>query len=341
MKKKTWAWRWVALFLSVLLIACYFIRLPYFVQSPGKAQSMAGMVKVSGGQKIHGTYSLVYIYLGQANIYEYLWARFDGNKYTTLVKQKAVMLPGQSEKDFNLVQNNYMKNAQQSAAYTAYKAAGLHPHVTAEGVLILGVMPTMPSAKVLKSGDVIIGLNNNRIRTVNDLDWRVRKMKRGSHFYLSILRQNQLQQVKVTIAKFPKSVATSGRNQGIGIYQDNYFKTAVSPNVSFSISNIGGPSAGLMMAIDIYDQLNHKDLAKGRKIAGTGTIDRNGNVGPIGGIEEKIVGANQSGTDIFFAPIADHEYRDAEKTARAIGSSMKIVPVRTFQDAIDYLNKNH
>ncbi|MFT8390760.1 MAG: SepM family pheromone-processing serine protease, partial [Sporolactobacillus sp.] len=309
MRGKLKIWHGLSLLLVVLLIAAYFIRLPYFVQSPGNAQSMAGLIKVNGGQKINGKYSLVYIYLGQANIYDYLWARFDGNRYTTLVKENTVMLPGQTTKEYNLIQNNYMRNAQQSAAYVAYKASGHKARVTGEGVLVLDVMPSMPSAKVLKSGDIIIGLNNQRIKTYDELDRRVKKMALGDPLRLTVLRGGKTKHVTAVIAKFPKTAASGKQAIGIGIYEDNYFKTAVSPNIHFAIRNIGGPSAGLMMALDIYDQLNAHDLAKGRAIAGTGTIDRDGEVGPIGGIEEKIVAANRSHANVFFAPEADNEYK--------------------------------
>ncbi|MFX3618369.1 MAG: SepM family pheromone-processing serine protease [Sporolactobacillus sp.] len=339
MKQRKYVWQWLSLVLVAALIILYFVRLPYFVQTPGEAKSMAGMIKVESGQKIHGKYSLVYIYLGQANVYQYLWARFDGNKYTTLVKEDEIKMPNENDQGYNLRQKNYMTSAQQSASFVAYKEAGKHPQVNEEGVLVLDVMPSMPSAKVLKSGDLIIGVQNHRVATFNQLDSYVKQKKLGDSFDLTIIRKKKVQQVRVTIAQFPKNLAGSGKKDGIGIYQADQMKVAVSPKVNFDIQNIGGPSAGLMMTLDIYDQLKSADLAKGRSIAGTGTIDMTGKVGPIGGIEEKIVGANQSGVSIFFAPVADHEYKTAKKTAKAIGSPMKVVPVKTFRDAVDYLQR--
>ena len=73
-------------------------------------------------------------------------------------------------------------------------------------------------------------------------------------------------------------------------------------DVNFDTSGVGGPSAGLMFTLDIYDQLNSEDLRKGRKIAGTGTIESDGSVGDIGGAALKVVAAAKAGADIFFVP---------------------------------------
>ncbi|RYL92994.1 PDZ domain-containing protein [Sporolactobacillus sp. THM19-2] len=325
--------------LALTLLTLFFIRLPYFVQSPGKAQSMAGMVKVSDAYPVNGNYRLVYIYLGQANIYQYLWAKFDGNKYTTLIREKNIRLPDEDDTAYNLRQKNYMTGAQQSAAYIAYKTAGKHPKLVQQGVLVLDVIPSMPASKVLKSGDVIIGMGNHRITSIKDMNALIGGKKAGDRLALTIVRNKQVKTVSVEIGKFPKRLAEAGKKEGIGIYQSEQAKVDVNPPVKFDIQNIGGPSAGLMMTLEIYDQLTKQDLAAGRDIAGTGTIELDGSVGPIGGISEKIVGADQSGTDIFFAPVAEHEYEAAKKTAKEIGSEMKIVPVKTFEDAVRYLEK--
>lgn len=331
--------KWALIIVAILLIALNFYKTPYYVQRPGKAESMSGMIKVKNAYQIDGAYRLVYIYLGQANIYQYLLAKYDGNKYTTLVKENQVKMPDENEQDYNLRQENYMSSAQQSAAYVAYRAAGKKPKLLEEGVLIIGVMRSMPNAKVLKVGDLIIGMDNHKVTTMEDMDRLIKQKKIGDRFQLTIDRNNQVKKVTVQAAAFPKAYAGTGRGWGIGIYQDNHVKAEVTPPVKFNIQNIGGPSAGLMMTLEIYDQLTKQNFSRGRDIAGTGTIALNGDVGPIGGISEKVVGASKSGTDIFFAPVADHEYQTAKKTAKEIGTKMKIVPVNTFSDAVNYLKQ--
>ncbi|RYM07314.1 PDZ domain-containing protein [Sporolactobacillus sp. THM7-7] len=337
-RRKKFSWR--AIIAAVLVVlALNFIRLPYFVQRPGEAKTMNNMVQVSGGYPLTGDYRLVYIYIGQANIFQYLWAQFDGNKYTTLIKENQIKMPNEDDAAYTLRQKNYMTEAQQSAAYVAYKAAGKEAKLIREGVLILDVMPSMPSAKVLKSGDVIVGAEGRGVSSTEQLNALVEEKRIGQPVNLKIRRGSRTKDVTVRIARFPKNIRGGGKESGIGIFQSDQVKVDVRPSVHFNIGNIGGPSAGLMMTLQIYDQLTRQDLAKKRDIAGTGTIEMNGHVGPIGGISEKVVGASRSGADVFFAPTAQHEAEEAQRTAEDIGTGMKIVPVSTFQDALDYLKE--
>src|SRR5690625_5523974 len=82
----------------------------------------------------------------------------------------------------------------------------------------------------------------------------------------------------------------------------------VHPKVEFSSGQIGGPSAELMFALKIYYQLVEEDLTKGKKIAGTGQIDYEGNVLPIGGVDKKVVAADREGSDVFFVPYRSEEH---------------------------------
>ena len=93
-----------------------------------------------------------------------------------------------------------------------------------------------------------------------------------------------------------------------------------------------------MMSLSIYSAISGKDILKGRNIAGTGTIDMNGNVGEIGGIKYKIMGAVKNKMDVVLVPSAN--YKEAIKVKEAKNYKIKIVKVDTFMDAIDYLTTN-
>ncbi|MFR3047322.1 MAG: S16 family serine protease, partial [Enterococcus faecium] len=111
-------------------------------------------------------------------------------------------------------------------------------------------------------------------------------------------------------------------------------------------------AAGLMFTLEIYEQVTGKNLRHGKQIAGTGTINSEGEVGRIGGIDKKVASADKAGVEIFFAPddtISDDvkkeypeiktNYEEAKAAAKKLNSSMKIVPVKTVQEALDYLEK--
>jgi PDZ domain-containing protein len=101
--------------------------------------------------------------------------------------------------------------------------------------------------------------------------------------------------------------------------------------VDVDTGRIGGPSAGLMLSLAIYDRLTPSDLTGGHVIAGTGTIACDGGVGPIGGIEQKVAGAEDKGAEIFLAP------RGNAPSARQVADDIEIVAVDSFADALSYL----
>jgi PDZ domain-containing protein len=103
-------------------------------------------------------------------------------------------------------------------------------------------------------------------------------------------------------------------------------------DVDFETGRIAGPSAGLMLSLALYDQLTPKDLTSGRQIAGTGTLGCDGDVGPIGGIRQKVAAARAEGAEIFLTPEGNVE------EARSIGDGIEIVPVATFAEALGYLS---
>jgi PDZ domain-containing protein len=102
--------------------------------------------------------------------------------------------------------------------------------------------------------------------------------------------------------------------------------------VTISVGDIGGPSAGLMWALGLYDLLTPGDLTGGRTVAGTGEIFPDGTVGPIGGVENKVAAAKGAGAEVFLVP-AGENYRDS----RAVAGDLTLVPVHSFQDALRYL----
>jgi Lon-like protease len=129
--------------------------------------------------------------------------------------------------------------------------------------------------------------------------------------------------------------ATLRRGRCPGIEEPLVGITIVQPfpfEISIESGDIGGPSAGLMWALGLYDALTPGDLTDGRTIAGTGSIDAEGNVGPIGGILDKVVAAREVGADILLVPQGN-----AEELTGIERGAVRVIPVATFDDALDAL----
>jgi Lon-like protease len=230
-----------------------------------------------------------------------------------------------------------MAGSKLNAIEVAYKKAGYPVEYEYKGVYVVQVVPDMPAEGKLRAGDRIIMVDGQKFNSSENFIEYVGKKKADDQIELTLKRNGKTKTVIVTVKPFkedPKKI-------GIGISLVDDKDISVNPNVTVKTDEIGGPSAGLMFALEIYDQLMEEDFTKGYQVAGTGTIDSKGAVGPIGGIDQKIVAADKAGAEIFFAPnekgSSNSNYKLAVKTAKEIDSKMKIVPVDLIDDAINYL----
>lgn len=344
MKRKLW-FRATIILLAVLL-ALSFYRLPFYVEQPGMAHELDTVVKVENGYHDKGKLMLTTVRMGRANIYNYLLAKV--KKYDDIVPLDEVRDEKQTEEEYNVYQLYLMESSKNNAIQVAYKKANKQYHFNYKGVYVLDVYPKMPAAKVFKPGDHITKVDGHTFESSGQFIKYVQKKRAGESVKITFIRDDEETTSTLKLAKFANKEGQVG--MGIGLVDDRDLIS--NPIVNVNTENIGGPSAGLMFSLEIYNQLTKNDITKGYSIAGTGTIDPDGIVGRIGGIDKKVVAADKEGAQIFLAP--DDEispelkkaypdiqtnYKEALKAAKDIGTKMKIVPVKTFEDAIAYLDK--
>jgi Lon-like protease len=322
---------------AILALALTFIQLPYYVTKPGIAKELSPIIQVEGGDEEEGSFYLTTVRMGQANIIAYLLAHISPHQMIYPMDQ--ILQKGETEEEYTYRQLHMMEGSQEAAIIVAYTHANKKIEFQYHGVYVMHVLPDMPAAKVLKPGDRLYKIDGQSFETSEQFIEYVSKKKEGDKITLTFERNGQEKTSVVRLQKFPDETDKVGI--GITLVTDREVKT--TPKVTIDTNDIGGPSAGLMFSLEIYNQLVKEDLTKGYKIAGTGTINEKGEVGRIGGISQKIVAADKAGVEIFFAPnegeSADSNYREAVKTAKEIGTKMKIVPVDTFEDAVNYLQK--
>jgi Lon-like protease len=323
--------------IALMMIAGIFFSLPYYVSKPGIAKELAPIIQVAGGTEGKGSYMLTTVRMGRANIYSYVEAKlFD---YVELYPVEAILHETETQDEYNARQLHMMAGSKLNAIEVAYKKAGYPVEYVYKGVYVVQVVPDMPAEGILRAGDRITKVDGQEFPSSERFIEYVGKKKAGDQVELTINREDKTKKVNVSVEPFkddPKKI-------GLGISLVDDKEIIVDPKVTVKTDEIGGPSAGLMFSLEIYDQLMEADFTKGYKIAGTGTIDSNGTVGPIGGIDQKIVAADKAGAEIFFAPNEkggkDSNYKLAVKTAQEIDSKMKIIPVDVIDDAINYLKK--
>ncbi|MFD1038763.1 SepM family pheromone-processing serine protease [Virgibacillus byunsanensis] len=331
--------RHIFYFITVVVIAFVLstYQLPFYIYKPGGADALNPVVKVEGGHESEGDMHLVTVRGGQATPIQYAWAKVFPHQEILPLSQ--VRPEGVTEDEYMHVQLQMMENSQEASTVVAYQAAEADISITYEGVYVVAVVEEMPADGILKMGDRITSINGDNIEDAEGLISYVENMSAGDTITLDINRNDKQLTEEITLETF----ADSDNKVGIGIQLVTDRSVQVNPEVNFTSGNIGGPSAGLMFSLEIYDQLTESDLTKGYQIAGTGEVDYEGNVARIGGIDKKVIAADREGCDVFFAPNenggAGSNYEIAKEAAAEIETDMEIVPVDTFEDALNYLNE--
>ena len=334
------------LIVFVLAIALNFYPLEKYVMRPGSAYNVEDFIKVTNGDvDDEGSFSLMTVSIAKATPTTYLLAKF--NNYHDILDVDAVRQPGEDDTEYQVRQLKLMSDSQFNALYVAFKKANLPYSVSYKGVYVLNVLEDSAVDGVLQAGDIVTELDGQIISRQKELVELVNNKNKGDKVEIVIDRDNKLITKNLTLKEIPDS---NGRI-GLGITFSESKTINTEPTVNADTEKIGGPSAGLMFTLEILNQLLDEDITKGYTIAGTGTINEDSTVGRIGGVEKKVVAADKAGMEIFFAPDDEvteqmkennpdvvSNYEAAVKTAKEIGTTMKIVPVKTLDDALNYLN---
>ncbi|RHW40178.1 PDZ domain-containing protein [Lysinibacillus yapensis] len=315
---------------------------------PGGAYDVSEFVTVENRDKDHaGTMSLMTVAMAPATPLTYTIAHF--REYQDIYKEEDVRQEEEDEEEYNVRQLDLMSGSQFNALYVAFKKANLPYTIEYHGVTVLNVLEGGAADGKLKPGDKIVEIDGQLIEKADELTEILRTKKENDKVELVISRNNELLDRTLTL----KPIPGAGKGQvGIGITYSESKAIKTKPYVNVNAEKIGGPSAGLMFTLEILNQLLEEDLTKGYSVAGTGQMFEDGTVGRIGGIEKKIVAADQDDVEIFFAPDdlitegmlqanpdIQSNYEAAVETAKAINTDMKIIPVKTVDDALNYLEQ--
>jgi PDZ domain-containing protein len=330
----------IAAFLILVMVAGFVIRVPYTTISPGDAVALTDRVQVDGAKTFpdpRGDIRLLFVReRNHVNLWRYLQAKLDDN---TEILDDSAATGGLAPADLAANADADMADAKISATKVALEAAG-YPVKGPTGFVVEATLPSHPNAAVLKPGDVIVSADGRPVADDGDLTRAVRKHKPGETISLGLVRDGKPTTVRLVLS------ADKG-TPVIGVRVFPHYDFPV--NVAVDTAGIGGPSAGLALTLAILDDLTPANLTGGKRVAVTGTIDPDGNVGEIGGIEQKGVAARAAGAQLFIVPQcspADNKEQlqacqdDLARLQKRAGSKVKVLPVATFDDALEALREN-
>lgn len=241
-----------------------------------------------------------------------------------LVPRELVYPPDKSKDEIDEANNADFRNSEDNAEYAALSYLKYPRAVTVQNVTDPG-----PSMGKLKDGDAIDAVNGKPVADVEEFQALLKATKPGDQVVLDFRRKDDNDPVGTTTITLGKNEDRDYGYLGIGVVDAPW----ASFKIDFNLANIGGPSAGLMFSLAVIDKLTTGDLNDGKFVAGTGTIDGEGEVGPIGGITHKMLAAREAGATVFLVP--------ADNCAEAKSDpqdGLELVRVGTLTDAVDGLN---
>lgn len=323
--------------LSLIVLSCvaFLVPVPYVTMRPGPAFDTLGefngkpMFTFSKDVKTYPTkgsldFTTVSVTRAQSNLSlaQAFEAYFADD--TSVVPRSFIYREGESAKDAKAEGQAQLASSKDSSRVAGLRAAG---YTVPEVATIDSVSNDGAAKGKLRRGDVVRSIDGQQMSTAQSVVAAVGKVDPGDPVTIGYTRDRKKQSVEIVTR--PDAKDDQKPRIGVGLRSKFEFPIKITNNVG---EQVGGPSAGTMFALAIYDRLTPGALAAGRVVAGTGEITPDGTIGPIGGIRQKMAGAADDGADIFLVP--------APNCAEAVDGGdhgMRLVEVSKLQDAIDAL----
>lgn len=317
----------------IIFIICFTIivnyPVPYYVFTSGGITDLSSRFEIESATVQKGSYNLSYVTEINGTVLTYLMSFIIPNWDLVEVSNYQIN-SAESLEDLAIRDRLSLEIANQSAVKIAYEKAGKEFKINKENLFIVYTDEYLDSTVKIDVGDQILSVDNVEVNKFDVLSDYLDKKEVGSKVTLTLKRENQTFTTDVLVHDINGKKST-----GIGIYI--IYDYEVDPKIKFNFTNNeSGSSAGFMTSLAIYDTLIEEDLTNGLKIAGTGTIDSNGNVGEIGGVEYKLKGAVNEKSDIFFVPMGNN-YDECLKIKKEKKYDIVIVGISKIDDAIEYL----
>jgi Lon-like protease len=326
-----------SMLLIALFLAAVLINVPYSEMSPGPTYNTLGS---QGGQQVisiggHRTYptsgnlNMVTVEVTNANYRMNLVEAISGwLQHDVAVVPSSTLYPsGQTEQQSEQQNAEEFTASQDSAKTAALKELGIP---VGSEVVVSAVVESSPSVGKLHAGDAIVAVDGTKVTDPSQVATLVTRHQPGQDVVFTVVppgkSASDTQQVTITTGRNP----TTGKAYvGIEPGTEHTFPF----DITINLGDVGGPSAGLMFSLGIIDKLQPTNLTDGRFVAGTGTIDDNGNVGPIGGISMKMIAARGAGAQYFLTPASN-----CAEASSATPSGLRLVKVTTLAGALTDLS---
>lgn len=316
------------IFFTVFLISC--IPLPYYIDTPGGAIDIAKKIQLESSYKSKGSLNFAYVSELRATPVTYLLALFQ--KDWEILKKEEIKYDNETIAEMEFRDHKLLEESYDNAILVAYKALEKKVNIKKTDLYITYIDEEAHTD--LEIGDTIIEMDGEKVLNKSELLKKIRSKQKGDIVTFKVLNKGKEYNRKATIIEVENISLV-----GAMVTSDKDLET--SPPIKITSEKTeSGPSGGLMLSLAIYNSLTKEDITRGRKIVGTGTIEEDGTVGPIGGVAFKLKGAIKEKADLFLVPAGDN-YKEAMQLKKENHYQIQIKAISTFEEALQYLKNTH
>lgn len=318
---------WKFLLFLVLLYLGLTYELPYAIYTPGGAINMSNRIEGENTYDEEGSLSMTYVSMVKGTIpflaLSYVIPNWD------IASTKDITYDNTDLKETVEIDKIYMKEAISNAEYVAYQAAGIDYSVVKTQNLVTSV--SKDAKTKLKYGDEILSVDGEKYTSLKEFQDYIATKSIGDKVKLEYIKDGKTETENVELIDFEGHPKV-----GIGIASVSQYKTNFNIEVKTKTSE-SGPSGGFITALAIYNSITEYDITHGKTIMGTGTIDKDGKVGIIGGVKYKLLGAYRQGADVFICP--KENYDEALKVKEEKDMDIVLLSAETFLEGIQKLKQ--
>lgn len=314
------------LLLFIVLIFLMTFKLPYYISAPGGLIDTSDRVEMPENMEMKGSLNMAYV-TEMDGIIPFLLIALVNNNWD-IESTEEVTGGVESIEDQRFRNELLLKEANSTALMVAYENSNIDYIKENTKDYVTFVYPEADTD--LEVGDIITEVDGKKIKDKQEIFDLLSTKNIGDKITLKVINDDEEKTRHATLID-------AGGEPKIGILVTETFDVESDHPIEITFKNSeSGSSGGLMLTLTLYSYLNNIDLTDGKKIVGTGTIDASGNVGEISGIKYKLIGAVKKGADVFIVPVGGN-YKEAKKVKEEKNYDIKLVPVKTFKEALAYL----
>ena len=317
----------------IALMPIGLIKTEYYFMSPGPPYQWEIDYSNNENYTFEGNLFQLTVRRDEANVFVYLWSLI--NDSYDLYPREVILPNGVTPQELSEISIQNMRTSENVAIAVALKNIGYEIDSKGDGVAVVGLLEDSPVKDKLKKGDLINSINNTDIYSATEFISTLRTYSIGETVSIGLLREidgiKEQIYIKTTLIEH---VEYEGEPM-VGFLATTVNERFDFPfEIDIKTGNVGGPSAGLMMALNVYNNLIPEDITNSKIIAGTGTIEIDGSVGPVGGIKQKIIAAKRAGAELILVPVANFEEAQPFETDKTA-----IVAVDSFDEALAVISQ--